>query len=279
MHCSYLTARCQSPLCFTVSLLAACVHRTYCKCFWADLESVGVKTWAGCLSEENEVWQKQNSVQCKEEEEQYGAKRRLNNEYEAKTTGSKMNNPQNSWIMDSPYKTDIHQCSWEASVRGKYLCLCFKSNWISMPSYWEVMKTTWHLSQHASSGLSSFPVSRLCLLQVKGLKTPEVNSKLLFKGYSLIFSSPENNQKLCQFFRHRSMGVWETLNYLFILLKHDLQLNLKHNCSTLCAITWSKFTVNNNITKKKQQKKNTLQLFFGLNVQTTGGLWLWLLID
>lgn len=44
---------------------AACMHRIYCKCAWADLESVGVKTWAGCLSEENELWQKQNSVQCR----------------------------------------------------------------------------------------------------------------------------------------------------------------------------------------------------------------------
>lgn len=44
-----------------------------------------------------------------EEEEQYGTKRCLNNKYRAKITGSEINDPQTSWIMDYwPSNTDTH---------------------------------------------------------------------------------------------------------------------------------------------------------------------------
>lgn len=43
-----------------------------------------------CLSEEYQLWQKQSSVQGKEQEERKGAKHHLNNESEAGTTGLKI---------------------------------------------------------------------------------------------------------------------------------------------------------------------------------------------
>lgn len=42
---------------------------------------------ASCLSEKNELWQKQSTVQVKEQEERKEAKHCLNNESEARKTG------------------------------------------------------------------------------------------------------------------------------------------------------------------------------------------------